>query len=177
MLAALALGACAQTPVRTDHDPGADFASMQSFAWVTPAEARVEDPLLDSGLLARKIQHAAVTELTTRGYREAGSGEADFLVTYHTATRERIRDLYPTHSFHWQYGRGFRPYRGFGVGFHHSPVQSIREGTLIIDVIDARSGELVWRGWSSGEVHPRRFTDEAVATAVRDILTRFPPDR
>jgi hypothetical protein len=176
LLTLLALGACAQTPVRTDHDPAADFAALESFAWVTPTEQRVEDPMLDSALLTRKVQRATIAELTSRGYREVASGEADFIVTYHTASRERIRDLYPTSSFHWQFGGGFRSRSAFGIGWsHRTPVESIQEGTLIIDIIDTRDNELVWRGWSSGPVTPSRFSNESITTIVHEILSRFPP--
>lgn len=171
-LLALSLAACAQTPVRTDHDPQADWSALRDFAWVTPQQVRVDDPMLDSQLLTRKVQRSTVAALTERGFREVPNPEAAFLVTYHTASRDRAYDPWPRSSLH--VGYGFRGRYGFGFGMHH-PVETIREGTIIIDVIDAERGELVWRGWSSTTVHERRYTDEYVDQTVRAILARFPP--
>lgn len=52
------------------------------------------------------------------------------------------------------------------------------EGTLIIDVSDARKKELVWRGVGSGrlrkETTPEQMTQD-IDLAVAEILAQFPP--
>jgi hypothetical protein len=49
---------------------------------------------------------------------------------------------------------------------------------LTIDVVDARTNRLVWRGWAEGVVEGvidnQSFMDDTIDTAVRRILDRFP---
>ena len=51
-------------------------------------------------------------------------------------------------------------------------------GALIIDIIDAGSERLVWRGTAAGEVDPgltSQQRDERTKAIVRNILSHFPP--
>lgn len=175
---ALSLAACAGSRVATDYDPNASFAPLETFAWLEPVRDEVEDPLLDSPLLNRKVERAVADALLARGYsRVDAPADADFLVTYHTASRERLRDR-----------GGFSIGLGFGHGWHHGHsamflgpqhyfprIEGYQEGTLMIDVLDARSRDLLWRGWIRNTVDPSNYSDEAVDAAVREILDRFPP--
>lgn len=174
LLCALAIAGCAGVPVRTDHDADTRFETFRNFAWLEPAHDQVADPVLDSQLLGTKVRRAAVANLTARGYREVPADRADFLVTYHTASRERMRDSNVTIG--WGFGRGYyhRGHRSIWVDQTYWN-DSFQEGTLMLDVIDASSNRLVWRGWVSTRVHRDSFTDAAVERAVSDILARFPP--
>jgi hypothetical protein len=51
-------------------------------------------------------------------------------------------------------------------------------GSLLIDVIDAASQKLVWRGTAAGEVDPgltSKQRDERTKVIVQSILSHFPP--
>jgi hypothetical protein len=55
-----------------------------------------------------------------------------------------------------------------------------RQGTLIIDVIDAAARRVIWRGTVQAEVGRHKDPDkriERLNEAVRQILGRFPPPR
>lgn len=176
--AALTLAACAGTRVATDYDPEASFQSLETFAWLEPTSADVEDPLLDSALLTRKVASSVARTLLERGYsRTDSAADADFLVTYHTSSREKLRDRGGL-SVGIGLGRGWYPgYRGsVFLGDHYFPrIESYQEGALIIDVLDGRTRELIWRGWIKSPVDARNYTNEAIDAAVREILDRFPP--
>jgi hypothetical protein len=175
--AALTLAACAGSRVATDYDANARFDTLQTFAWLDPVLEDVEDPVLDSQLLTRKVQRAVADALLQRGYsRTEHPADADFLVTYHTASRERLRDR---GGFSIGLGIG-RPWRhGYGsmhVGDGYFPrIEGYQEGTLIIDVLDAESRDLLWRGWVRNTVETRNYTDEAIMAAVNEIIAEFPP--
>lgn len=174
---ALTLAACAGSRVATDYDDSARFDTLRTFAWLDPVVEEVEDPVLDSQLLTRKVQRAVADALLTRGYsRTEQPADADFLVTYHTASRERLRDR---GGFSIGLGIG-RPWRhGYGsmhVGDGYFPrIEGYQEGTLIIDVLDADSRDLIWRGWVRNTVETRNYTDEAITAAVNEIIAEFPP--
>jgi hypothetical protein len=51
-------------------------------------------------------------------------------------------------------------------------------GTLLIDIVDAASKKLVWRGTAAGAVDPGLTSverDERIRQIVRDMLSHFPP--
>ena len=67
--------------------------------------------------------------------------------------------------------------RAGSIGFGTS-VSEYDEGTLIIDIADAESSALVWRGSGSRRVGTSRNPDqltEKVNRAVSEILSQFPP--
>lgn len=173
----LALAACAGSRVATDYDGSARFDTLRTFAWLDPVVDDVEDPVLDSQLLTRKVQRSVADALMQRGYSQTEHAvDADFLVTYHTASRERLRDR---GGFSIGLGIG-RPWRhGYGsmyMGDSYFPrIEGYQEGTLIIDILDAGNRDLLWRGWVRNTVDTRNYTDEAIAAAVNEIIAEFPP--
>jgi hypothetical protein len=74
------------------------------------------------------------------------------------------------------YGRG--PYRRWGVASFETHVNQYDEGTLVIDIVDAEAGKLVWRGSGSRRIStsptPQKTT-RRINEAVEAILARFPP--
>ncbi len=176
-LAALTLAACAGSRVATDYDGNARFDTLQTFAWLDPVVDEVEDPVLDSQLLTRKVQHAVANALLQRGYsRTEHAADADFLVTYHTASRERLRDR-GGFSIGLGIGRAWR--HGYGsmhVGDGYFPrIEGYQEGTLIIDILDADTRDLLWRGWVRNTVDAHNYTEEAITASVGEIIAEFPP--
>lgn len=173
VLVVVSLAACAPR-VMVEHDSKADFGNYHSFAWVSPPPTPIKDPILDSQILEGRVRQAVVAALTARGYTETTSGEtADFIVTYHTSSKQQIESTGPSFSF------GFVDAfpSGFGgvvvpVG---SNVESREQGTLMLDILDGHSKRLVWRGWTSGRVSQNNYSEKAVGQAVQEILAKFPP--
>lgn len=167
--AALTVSACGPN-IQVETDPNANLREYGSFSWVAPEQQDVQDPILDSELLSKKVQRAVRETLGSRGF-EATETNPDFYVTYHTASKEKLR------STGFDIGIGysrFDPRWGYAAVFGPPDVESYEEAILIIDVIDAESDTLVWRGWETGRLSRERFSEEAVAQAVEDILSRFP---
>ncbi|MGH8371321.1 MAG: DUF4136 domain-containing protein [Gammaproteobacteria bacterium] len=174
LLLALSLTACAPR-VMVEHDANAGFGGYHSFAWASPPPTPVKDPILDSQILEGRVKQAVVGELTARGYVQAAAGEAsDFIITYHTASKQQLESTGPSFSF------GFVDAfpSGFGsvvVPVGGNNVESREQGTLMLDIIDGHSKRLVWRGWTTGWVSQSNYSEKAVNQAVREILAKFPP--
>ena len=80
--------------------------------------------------------------------------DPDLYVTYHTNSSEEVR--YNTTTFGYSYGSawGYNPYWG-GMGggtTSTTTAQSYQRGSLIIDIWDARTKEIVWRGTAEATV-------------------------
>lgn len=172
---AMTLAACAPRVV-IEHDHAAQFSSLHTFAWKTPRQGAVTNPILDSDILEGRVQRAVVADLTRRGYVRVDSGQSpDFLVTYHTVSKQKLQSSPSSFAIGYGYGYGY-PY-GYGSVFMPlgSSVQSREQGTLMLDVIDAHSKRLIWRGWTTDWISKSNYSEQAVANDVQRILAKFPP--
>jgi hypothetical protein len=172
---------CSSLKVRTDFDSEVDFARYGTYAWLaepmraeaptSPADELV-NPFARNSLLDKRVRRAVDHELTTRGYREDDAPA--FRVQYHVIleSKTKIRSYPGGAYFDGHRGHGF-----YGVGYGGTYIYSYdyKEGTLIVDVIDARSDRIAWRGWAIGKRRDGYYDEEAVDQAVFAILSKFPP--
>lgn len=74
-------------------------------------------------------------------------------------------------------GWGFRPIYG-RIGTSTSQVRKYKEGTIVIEIVDFRSNQMIWQGAAAGALtglNTPEDADEVVPKAVREILSKFPP--
>jgi len=173
LAAILLLAGCSSVTYISDWDTSQSFASYQSYAWFEPAAAarRGAPPSAPNALIAGRIERAVTAELDHRGLHAAPAGEADFLVTFHTAARPRTSVHHVGHGWGYPYGYGY----GWGFGGGSSYVRHWVEGTLVVDVLDGRRRRLVWRGVAEGAFRTPNPTDAEVAKVVSKVLSSFPP--
>lgn len=171
-VAVLAIGACAPMQVRTDYDPQMSFSQYRTYSWIAQDQAVEGDPAVNSPLVARRIRHAVDSALASMGYQQVTSGTPDFRVAYLVASGEKVQDgIYYGHG-------GYRGGHGRHGGGYPGYSYEYLEGTLVLDIVDARTNDLVWRGWAKDALHDnpkpenvQKYVNEAVA----NILKSFPP--
>ena len=169
---ALLLAACAPR-IYTEQDQDSQLAGYHRFAWLTPPASPVRDPILDSQILEARVHRAVTADLKARGYQEvAPDASPDFLVTYHTSSKQTLQSTGPAFSF------GFVDAFPHGYGAAAFPVgpdvETRDEGTLMLDVLDGRSKRLVWRGWTTELLTQDNYSDKSVQDAVKHIFDKFP---
>ena len=105
--------------------------------------------------------------MPTKGFSK--SENPDVLISLFTKERERI-DVY--NNMGWGFGWGWGP--GWGMGYTRTTTTP--EGTLIIDIVDAKTKELVWQGIGTGYLTTNsNEKDERIAEFVTKILEKYPP--
>ena len=105
--------------------------------------------------------------MTKKGFSK--SENPDVLISIFTKERERV-DVYNNMGFGW----GWNPYWGMGMGYTN--VTTTPEGTLFIDIIDAKTKELVWQGEGSGYLTKNTEKKDArIMEFVSKILEQYPP--
>ena len=157
------LASCSSVRVNADYDKKANFGNYKTYAYLKSAVDKVEISDLDK----KRILYSIDDAMTTKGFSK--SETPDLLVSIFTKESERV-DIYNNAGFGWGYGWGPR----FGMGY--SNVYTTPEGTLYIDLIDAKTKELVWQGEGSGYL--TKNTDEKDARIkefVDKILAQYPP--
>ena len=166
------IGGCASTPAEPQQmrDPQADFSAFKTFAWHADSGASKSDQPVS--LVDGYIRTAITTELTRKGYVEAAAGTApDLRVEFEAVSAEKIK------SNPFRVGVGVGSYgsnAGGSVGVGSSSVKNVKEGTLVIHVIDPARNAEVWRGTASRELGKGNIEPAAVQSVVADVLSDFP---
>lgn len=163
---AVALPGCAPFSVNTDYAPTTNFARLHTYSWVAGDEANQTLALYGLPFLDRKIRAAVEDNLSAKGYVAVPAAQADFLMSYSILmSQEDVQTFSQFYRYKVEGGRENLS-GAFADGF--------RQGTLVIDVLDPASQQLLWRGTAAAVADPEGKGDRAPA-AVRAILARFPP--
>jgi hypothetical protein len=165
----------------TDFDRSADFYQYKTFAW-GKSEVDVSNPLYESDLIRKRIRHAVEEEFARRGIVKSNANP-DFVVRYHTYTEEKERTTGGTPYSYRYFPFRFYPFLygwGYAYPFVDRPqTTEYTEGTLILDIIDRRSDELVWRGSVSGSVDDESRLRKQIEKGIKAIMKKYPvtPDQ
>jgi hypothetical protein len=160
---------CATTMSVSSHvERGLDFSRYRSFGWGPPDALPTGDPRLDQDPFFKDhVQGAVEKQLAARGLELSTSGPPDLLIHYHANIRQRI---------------DVRIDRAYGYCAEaNCPPETIEyeAGTLVLDLIDARTHRLVWRGWAQNSVedllHDKDRMARTIDEAVTRMMNRLPP--
>ena len=178
-LSGLLLASCASV-AHVEKDKNVDLNNYRSYAWVDS-----RDKAADSGktrvsdLTERHIKTAVNEELSKAGWKE--SKRPDVLLTYDVVVEKGIREQSnPVYS--QSYTRYyFNPYsrRWMSVYYpseflgYDRDQQQVREGTITVSLIDAKTDKTIWQGWTTDEVSSRNLTSKEVQAGIRSIFRKF----
>lgn len=156
-LLALAAGLLAQK-VTTEYDENADFAQFKAYAW-KQGRIRSLHPAIDNPLVDKRIRGAIDGHLAQRGLR-AVPGSAALLVSYSLGTAEK-REV-ETHATGRRLGRTRRE------------VEYLTEGTMVIDLTDAKRNALVWRAVATDTADDPGKLERKLEAFVEKAFQKFP---
>jgi hypothetical protein len=168
--AGLLLAAGCAAPVKTDYKQGTDFSKYRTFALMPlPQQGPTDDP----GLMLRVAQparDAVVGELTAKGMTQAPTNQADLSVNLkgQSLPRVEVRNYGYTYPVSTRYGMVTV------VENPYTSVSTYNERTLIIEMLDNKTKELVWVGWTKKDTSSP-VTPQDLQDAIRKILAKFPP--
>jgi hypothetical protein len=159
--------------VDTDHDPQANFGQYKTYAWAPePTPPSGPHPIVQNTLFEKRLKESVDSQLPSRGLRPAAPGEQpDLLIFHHAHTQNEISS---TNS-----GVGMGYYGGYPWGFGGywgpSDVYEYKEGTIILDFVDPKNQQLVWRGVASDAINPAGPSPDQIKEAVKKMLAQYPP--
>ncbi|MDX1486904.1 MAG: DUF4136 domain-containing protein [Acidiferrobacterales bacterium] len=174
LLSFVALGGCSTMQVHSDYDPAASFDGLQTYDWVKTETNPTADPRLSDPLLDKRIRELVEKQLATQGYDRSSTGTADFMVGYHVAVEKKLAVSTMNDYYGYRAGWGWSYGAGTGRVMPESYVYEYEQGSLIIDIVNPKTRELMWRGSAQAEVNQKRGAEQ-LAEAVERILERFPP--
>ena len=159
---------CSSVKVNSDYDKKVDFTQFKTFAFYKKGIDKVEISDLDK----KRILHSIDDVMTTKGFSK--SETPDILVNVFTKEREQVDVNQFNSGWGYGWGYGWNPYFWGG----NTSVNRYTEGTLYIDLIDAKKKELIWQGQGEGVLtKDTNKKDEAIKEFVTKILEQYPPKK
>lgn len=156
---------CATTSVNYDYDKEYDFSTFKTYEWMTmPQNVRAEE------FLIKRVKSALSRELSAKGITQA-LDNPDFLVALHGSRESKVQVT------DWGYSYG--PF-GRRIGEPRIDVNQYEQGTLIVDFVEAKTKQMVWRGIASRVLEPDLVPQEKerlINEAVTEMMKNFPPDK
>lgn len=158
------LTACAVIKAQDVHYnfmPGTDFSKYHTYKWVSIEGASHPNQIMDA-----EIKQAVDTQLASKGLTKTDSEKADLYVGYQIAVDQERQ---------WNaWGTG----RGFGGGMGSATSSTISIGTLVLDMYDPGTKQLVWTGNATKTIDPSSNQEKNMKSlnkAMEKLLKNYPP--
>ncbi len=167
--ASMFLAGCA-LPIQTgaDFKSGVDLGRYSSFRWDEPDQRPVGDPRLEQNpFFVQRLHNSIEWELARRGIHFNESSD-ELTVHHHATIRNRIEVYTADRNAGYtstEYGKG-------------TQVVQFEEGTFLIDIANAETNEILWRGWAQLNIEQAlrdpELMREQVDEALRRMFAQFP---
>ena len=163
---ALALLACLATraqDVRFNFMPGTDFSKYHTYKWVTIEGGSHPNQIVDA-----QIKQAVDSQLASKGLTKTDSDKADLYIGYQVAVNQQKQ---------WNaygMGGGLR----WGGGMATASSSTINIGTLVLDMYDPTTKQLVWTGNATKTLDPssnQEKNQKNLNKAMEKLLKNYPP--
>ena len=159
---------CSSVKVSSDFDKSAGFASYKTYVFTEEAKSLQLDDLNKNRILT-----AIETELAAKGFSKAESN-SDVLIDVKLKGEQKQTATANTSG---GYGYGYRYGMG-GMSTTTINYDTYVDGTLFVDMIDAKKNQLVWQGRGTKTVDPdanQKKREDHINYAVKLIFQQYPP--
>ncbi|OFW45457.1 MAG: hypothetical protein A3J29_00680 [Acidobacteria bacterium RIFCSPLOWO2_12_FULL_67_14b] len=165
LTAALAVAGCATMTVSSHIERGINFTDYRTYDWGAPDKLPVGDPRLDNNPFFRDyLQGTVEKKMAAKGYERVNGEKPDVLIHYHASVHQKL-DV-------------FEADREYGYTYGGDRVVEYEQGTLVIDLVDARTNKLIWRGWAqdtmTGVIDNQPRLEKQVDEGVTKMMLLLP---
>lgn len=147
--------------VRYNFMPGTDFSKYHTYKWVA-----IEGGAHPNQIMDQEIKQAVDSQLASKGMTKTDSDKADLYVGYQIAVDQEKQ---------WNaWGTG----RGFGGGMGSATSSTISVGTMVLDMYDPGTKQLVWTGNATKTIDPSSNQEknmQRLNKAMAKLLKNYPP--
>jgi hypothetical protein len=147
--------------VKTDYDHKVDFSQYKTFSW---EKVQTADPLW-----VDRIKRAVAASLTAKGWMQVPSGgDVAIMAMEINKNHQTLNTYYDGFGGGWGWGGGF--------GDETTTVDHYEVGTLVVDLFNAKTKKLLWRGSSSETLSDKPDNNtKALDKGVQKMFDHFPP--
>lgn len=166
------VNSCASVRVKTLYDQNTDFGKYKTFCWFSGCEFTIQGPsyLKKDSATVELFKTAIVDQLEQKGFTQ-NENNPDFLLFMHIVVEEREGRVLTPYDLYDEYDRPYYILEGFGPQTY-----IYLRGSMIIDIADAKSSEMIWRSDAVQymDIYPD-ITEKKVARGIKRALKKFPP--
>jgi hypothetical protein len=162
-LSVLAVASCATTMSVSSHiDRSVNFARYHTYDWGPADELPSGDPRLDKNpFFQDHLQGEVERQMAAKGFSGPTSHKPDLLIHYHANIRPRIN-----------------PNDRGNYGYCHDndcreQIEEYEAGTIVLDVVDARTKKVIWRGWAQNSMEGVIDHPDRMAKTIHEAVTRM----
>jgi hypothetical protein len=163
-------------PAHIEKDENANFSKYKSFAWLHGDDRKMDN---QSDLVETKIRNAVTNEFEKIGWKQV-KNKPDVLLDYDLlvdrTTKEQKEPVYSQpysrliyNPYTRRYATIYYPSQFLG---YESYEKVIKEGTITITMLDAKTDKVVWQGWTTGEINGHNLTSKEIQKAVASIFKK-----
>jgi hypothetical protein len=142
--------------------PGTDFSKYHTYKWINIEGASHPNQIVDA-----EIKQAVDAQLATKGLTKTDGDKADMYVGYQVAVDKQKE---------WNgYGMGGGVRWG---GMATATSSTIDVGTLVLDMYDPTTKQLVWTGSATKTMDPssnQQKNEKNLSKAMEKLLKNYPP--
>ena len=179
IIAGLVMASCGSV-AHIEKDETVNFSNYKTYAWVNSSETQSDSNEKVVSLTEQKVRKAVNAELAKQGWREA-KNSPDVLLSYDVLVERSVKeDNNPVYSrpytryLYNPYARRYVAiyYPSQFLGYNNDQYE-IREGTVTITMVDAKTNKTVWQGWTTDEVNSKNLTSKEIENSVKNIFRKF----
>ena len=178
MIATAALAGCSNVTVQRDDT--ADLSQYRTYMWVETRASENDNSASTTAFADAGIKSSVNSELSKLGWQQVSSNP-DVLVGYdilvERSVEQRSDPVYTQpfsrvyyNPYTKRYGTIIYPSRFIGYQVYSEPV---REGTITINLVDAKTDKPVWQAWTTERMDNPNITNDQIARSVRDIFKKL----
>ena len=151
--------------VKADYDRNVNFGQYKSYSW---EQVKTKD-----ALDVDRIKSAVNADLAAKGWTLVDSGgDVSIIAIEMTRDQQTLNTFYDGFGGGW----GWRRFGGGGFGEATTTTETYKVGTLVIDLFDTKTKQLIWRGASSDTLS--NISDKNIKNldkGVEKMFKNFPP--
>ena len=175
----MAFSSCANT-AHIEKSKGANLAAYKTYSWVEEEKPTSKKENRRSEITRQNIQAAVDKQLQKSGWQLVNSNP-DVLVSTDLVIEKNQKEqrdpVYSqpyTRTYFNRYSRRFNTYY-FPSQFmgYDSYSAAVKEGTVTVTLIDAKTDKAVWQGWATNELYSNQISDKEISRNVKSIFKKF----
>ncbi len=148
-----------------DFEETFDFSGFKRYQWRTHPVMEANPALAQTAIAGDIVMSEGNEILMGRGY-EPVEFEPDFYIAFYVTGKEGMTAT--TYGSSWYSNTAW-------TSSTNTIVRNFVDGTLVIDIVDAKSTELVWRASYSDKVSNWKKRHKVISKAVQKAFKKFPP--
>jgi len=169
------LNSCSMS-AHIEKDETANLNNYKTYSWID----KENKDKLKNEIAEQNLKTIVNGELQKNGFKEVKSNP-DLLLSYDLLVEKSVKQqseaVYSRpysrvyyNPYSRRYGTLYYPSQFLGYDNYSSPV---KEGTVSISMIDAKTDKTIWQGWTTDELNSNHFSSKEVQRNVKSIFKKF----